>query len=285
MTHPTLRLSRRIVDWALHHEASTRPVALIRIGIVALLWSRFGGGLALGTHPSLAWACLAAFFYASTALLFVGLYTRVASIAVAVVTHVLVYGIALHGGHAEWDRHIHRLLASVTLLLALAPAGASYSWDRLRQVRACARNATPAPAERANLWAVRLIALQVSAVYFWSAFDKARWGFLGGDRMVQFAMHYWLGSASLEDITWVRLVAMIVAWITVLSEFWLAFALHWRRVRAMSIVLGLALHACFAFVLPVAEFSLLMWLLYLAFVDADTLHERLDALHGRAPAA
>jgi hypothetical protein len=249
-------------------------MALMRIGVVLLLWSRLGPELALSRSGSSGEAALSLAFFAATALWLCGALTRVAGAVSALCVHALVYGFALHGERADLDHHVTRLLCSLCLLLALAPTGRSYSIDRLRR---------PDLPERANLWPMRLVALQVSAVYFWSAYDKTTPGFLGGDRLTHYLMNYVLGSGSLQSVSWLRPLTSAVAIGVVAIEYGLAFGLFFARTRRVMLWLGFALHASFALALPVGSFSLTMWLAYLAFLDPDEVHRTLDRLGTPGP--
>ena len=62
---------------------------------------------------------------------------------------------------------------------ALTPCGGSYSADRVRALRKAERAGRAVPEERGPVWGLTLIAFQVSAVYFWGAFDKSKLQRLG----------------------------------------------------------------------------------------------------------
>ena len=268
-------------DWALHSEGSTRPIGLLRIAFAILVWTRFGAELTLAAEPLWAWPLLALGFHASTALVLLGMHSRLAMPALALILHVMVYGLAVELVRPQWDQHIARLMCSISLLLALSPTGRSYSVDRLRAQR---RHAVP-PGERGNLWTLRLIALQVSAVYIFSAYDKLTPAFLSGDRLLQLAMSAALGSESLEGQLGVQLAFRAGALLTVSIELFLGFALFIRRLRPVALLIGIGFHAALALCLPVGIFSAMQVCLYLAFLEPDTVHRWLDEFHAETPAS
>ena len=265
--------------WALESEGSTRPLALMRIGTAFMVWMRFAPDLTLQYQSSPEWVALVAVFHFGVGALFFGLFTGAASVLVALTLIVMVYGMGVGGVRPDWDHHYSRFLCAVVVLMALAPAGRPYSLDRLWAIRASRNNAP----ERHNLWVVRLIALQVSAVYFWAAFDKSNSGFLSGARLLQVAMYVKLGSASLQDDAFAQALSVGIAWMTLFTEYSLVFGLFFRRTRWIALTLGVLFHSLLAIALPVGSFSGIMWLLYLAFFDPDDVHRLIDRLAAPRP--
>ncbi|MBL9107367.1 MAG: HTTM domain-containing protein [Myxococcales bacterium] len=265
------------IRWALAHEASTRTAALLRICLVPVLWSRWAAELAPHRVGGSALALVGLVFYAATALLLVGLWTRLAAAVVAAVVLVLVYGHGLLLGRPDWLHHHTYLLAVVSLLLAATPCGRSLSLDRWRALRRAARGGPPAPRERANLWGMRLIALQLAALYAWSAVDKLTPGFLSGDRLEAILLVTYFDHG-LRAAPWLHLAALAGAWLTVLAELVLGPGLLHPRARRYLLVPGLLLHAAFYVLLPVSTFSVTAACMYWAVLDADRVHAAIDAL-------
>lgn len=266
-----------VLRWGVDAEGSSRSAALIRIGLALLVWTRFSEELLLFKHLSWAGLAFSASFFAWTTLMLAGLASRAASLAVA--AHVFV--IYFYGGYVQgnepWTHHHVYLLGMATALLGLTPCGRSYSLDRWRELRRAERAGVAPPAERGNLLGLRLMALQLCVMYFWTAFDKTHFGFLGGERLEQYAMHFYFGSAY---PAWPGFhgAMLLSSWVVVLLEYALALGLPFRRARRWLVIPGLALHALFYVLLPVSTFSLTVMLLYLAYFDADEVHAVLDRL-------
>jgi hypothetical protein len=170
-------------------------------------------------------------------------------------------------------------LAFSTLLCAFTPCGRSYSLDRWLAVRRAERAAKEPPAERGNVWGLRLVALQVCLVYFFAAYDKSNLAFLSGERMEHYLMWYYLGS-HYPGWPGFHSLMMIASVFTVALEYALAFGLLVPRARRWLVPAGLALHASFYVILPVATYSLTMVTLYLALFDPDAVHRVLDRMQG-----
>lgn len=71
----------------------------------------------------------------------------------------------------------------------------------------------------------------------------------------------------------------IASWATIALEYSLIGPLV-PRIRNWVIIPGMLFHAAIYVSLPVATFTLQMWLLYLAFFDADRVHRFIDELSG-----
>ena len=182
-----LRLLQRFYNWALCYRDSTRSVGLIRIGLVLLIWSRWGGELILCRDIRLSAILLNSAFFLLTGLMCVGLWTRISSMGTAILLSILFIM------HPSWKHHHTFLLVMSTLFIALTPCGRSYSLDRWLALRRALKSGVPPPPEIGNLWGLRLIAIQLSMVYFWTACEKLYWGFLSGERMELLAYNYYAG--------------------------------------------------------------------------------------------
>jgi hypothetical protein len=168
-------------------------------------------------------------------------------------------------------------------LLALSPCGRSFSLDRYRAL-ATARSPRDVPPEYGDLWTQRLIALQLGALYFWTAVDKTNWHFLSGQRLQEAFIWSYSGSG-LEPLISAGALLPVLAVTVVVVEYLLAFAIFVRRWRACVLPMGLALHAAFYVLLPVSTYSATMMVLYLALLDPDEVHRFIDRMLGHDDAA
>ena len=265
---------RRVWCWGLESEGSTRTAALLRIGLMLIAWARFGRELGLWTlhtypEPDLNLA-IAVSFWISTILTFLGIGSR-ASAAWAGITLLGMTIGGAHFGHHDWAHHHTFLLAYAVMLLPLTPCDRSYSVDRWLHVRRATRRGLLITPERANLWGMRLISLQVAVLYFYAAFDKADAAFLSGMRMEQIAMKLYLGS-DVPDAAWFHAAMVAASWATVILELALAFGLFFARARPWLLAVAVAFHAVIYVTLPVSTFTVTMWLLLITFLDPDAVH-------------
>ena len=274
----------RLVAWAIDAQGSTRSAALIRVGLAVIAWSRWANELVLFRNPGPKYLLIALSFYVSTALMFVGYRSRF-STAWAAATMLSMYYIGgIYYGREPWTHHHTYLLGIATLFCALTPCGRSYSLDRWLSIRKAEQEGTPMPREYGPLWGIRLISIQVALVYFWSAYNKLNWGFLSGERMQQLLMYHYFGS-DYPDWPLFGAMCLVSAWMTVLLEFALCGGLFFARTRMYLLIPGLLFHGLIYMLFSVYTFTATMWLLYLAFLDADAVHDRIDHLQaGRKPA-
>ena len=201
------------------------------------------------------YATLALLALAAIALT-VGWHTRLASVMVAVVL------VAVQRRNPFVLNSGDLLLREMAILIALMPAGERWSLD--------ARGKTPEP--RAP-WALRLLQLQVSAVYLFSVVAK-----LHGDSWPN-------GSAvgmslQLEDMQRIALpeafatsvtVSALMTYGTLVLEGLLIFALWLPRARWVAIPSGIALHLGIDATMLIGWFSFTIIACYLAFVPAPQL--------------
>ncbi|RWX62954.1 hypothetical protein EN780_25150 [Mesorhizobium sp. M4B.F.Ca.ET.089.01.1.1] len=274
---PIDAVAARFVGWAVDTEGSSRSSALIRIGLAMLFWSRWAGELLLYIDQSPAGLFLAVNFFTATALLFVGYHSRVAAVWTGSVGLAMYYYFGFQLGHEPWTHHHVYLLTVAVLLIALTPCGRSYSLDRYLAVMRAERAGLPPPAERGNLWGLRLIVVQLSVLYFFAAFDKSSYAFLSGARIEQIFLWYYAGSDYPAGLAW---LAIVVSVAVVALEYCLAFGLPFRRSRRYLVLPGLAFHAIIYLTLPVYTFSATMALLYLAYFDADAVDKVIARLQG-----
>lgn len=257
---------RRLQAWALDSEGSTRPAALLRVALALVLWARFADELAPYRVRNPEELALGLTFFAGSTLMLLGLWTRIATATTAATLVALFYGFGLHLGRLGWIHHHTYLLMWATILCALTPCGRSLSVDRWRALRRAERDGTPPAPERANLWGMRLCALQLAALYLAAAVDKTDPAFLRGDRLE--AILLWTyADLGLTASPALRAAATVGAWLVLIAEYTLAVGLLHPRARRWLIVPGLALHAGFYLLVPVSTFSVTVWCLYIAVLD------------------
>lgn len=276
---------QRFIAWGLLGEGSTRPAAIMRMGIMAVVWTKWAEDFVLFHQRSVVGHLINASAFASTIAFFVGAFTRFSG-AWASLSLITAYGyFGLHLGMRQAFVHHHtRLLLITTVLVALMPSGRSLSFDRYRAVTRAAREGKPPPPERGPLWAQRLLAIQVSLLYFFTAGDKLRPSFLGGERLEQiYAAIY--GGPDVSNWFGYRPLVVGSALATVAIEYALAFGLWVPRWHRVLIPLGVAFHVVLYYTLPISTFSATMCLLYLAFLDPDRVHAAIDALLGHSQPA
>ena len=247
-------------------EGPTDALGLMRIGLALIIWTRFGTQLAPFYRPHPENWMLGAVFFPASALMLVGWWSRLSTAGTAAALWVgWLYFAPERGMMDEFEHHHTRLIFAATAMLAMAPCGGTWSLDRWLSVRRAAAQGGPAPTGLGPLWAGDLIALQVSSVYLWSAWDKTQWAFLSGERLQHMYIRWYL--FDYPDWPLFAEACMAMALFTVFIEYLLPFALFVPRFQRVLIPVGLMLHAVFFVVLPVGTFTCTMMLLYLAYVD------------------
>jgi uncharacterized membrane protein YphA (DoxX/SURF4 family) len=269
----------RLIAATAGYVGSTRPIALIRIAVPLLAWAEYGFELVMFRDPRWTIRLIALSMFASTLMLLVGWMTRVAAIWAALSLTLLFLVVGDYYGREYFVHHHSYMLLLSTWLLALSPCGKSYSVDRWLAVRRARRLGQRIPLERAPLWAQRLICVHVSTVYFWSAFDKCNPAFLSGARIEHFFMSFYNGS-DYPEIPGFHIITLALAWGTVALEFFLAIGLWLRRTRRIAMLAGVIFHLTLYLALPVATFSIMTMVMYLAFLDPDAVHRVIDELEG-----
>ena len=256
------------VNRLVRNEGSTLTAAILRIGLVLLLWARYASEIHPMRHvleDPWQWWALAAAFYGITPLMLVGLWSRVTTGLTGALLLWMYYGFGVEGGHEPWTHHHTYALMVPVVLLALTPCGNSLSLDRW-----LAQRRGQDLAQTGDSWALRLIAWQVSMIYLWGAYDKCRAAYLGGDRLEQVAGFLYLGSDYPEG-PWLHLVMVVSAWGSVLLEYALAVLPFFARTRVPILLAGVLFHAVIYWTMPVGTFSLTMILLYLAYFPPDAV--------------
>lgn len=270
--------ARSLYAWALETEGSTRSAALIRIGLAAILWANWGRDLVLLRQSTPFGVALSLTFFVSTTLMLIGFWTRPATLVAAAVAFALYFASETLG-FRPWMHHNTYLLSFATFLCALAPCERSYSLDRWLALRRARRAGRTPPPERGNLWALRLIACQLSLMYFWSAYDKSSIGFLSGERMEFMALWFYFGSTQ-PALPGFGCAMAAIAIGSVALEYALAAGMLFPHTRRWLAIPGMLMHGFFYLLLPIGTFTVTVWCLYLAYFDADAVHRAIDDLSG-----
>lgn len=247
-------------------EASTRSVSLVRIGWPLLLWSRLGSDFVLYQHIQPWRIGLSLLWYAATAAMFLGLFSRLSTAITGALGLFLYYGLGHQMGVEPYTHHHTYLLFTLPVLLALTPCGGSFSLDR-----ALALRRGDAPRERGLDWGRHLIKVQLSAIYLFGAWSKTEWGHASGERMEQYFMVLYQGSdyPAWPGFHWL-MVALSVT--VILLEYAIALGIWLPSARKWILGFGVILHAGIYVSLPVATFSASMLLLYLLALAPETVH-------------
>lgn len=280
-------MSRRPSAWlsaAVSRSGSTRSAGLLRVALATLAMALYGGELQLFRTLDGVSLGLGLLTQVASVCMWLGLAARASTAAtgLCLVAAHFHFGVGL--GRGAFLQHQSWLLATTVLLLSLTPCGGSYSVDRALLVARAARRGHAAPEERGDVWALRLVALQLSAVYLYGALQKTSAAFLGGSRLQQIFLELYWGSDRPQG-RWFAAAAMGLALAVTGLEYALAVGLWTRRGRGPLLALGLAMHAGFHYLLPVGIFSALCAALYLAFLPPERVHGWLEAVHGAPPGA
>jgi hypothetical protein len=271
------------MHWGAEAQGSTRPLGLLRIALAVIVFVRFGAELSLYQGDSPAFLLLGAAFFIFTSMMLVGYMAETACAGVTILLATFQFYLGYMQGYPGWtSHHVYLLLVSVGLL-ALSPCGRSFSLDRYRAL-ATARTGCDVPPECGELWTQRLIALQLGALYFWTAVDKTNWQFLSGQRL-QEAFIWSYDGRVLEPLISSGALLPVLAVTVVVVEYFLAFAIFVPRWRGFVLPIGLTLHAAFYVLLPVSTYSATMMVLYLALLDPDEVHRFIDRMLGHGDAA
>ncbi len=270
---------QRLWAWTLLEEGSTRAVGLMRIGLAALTWNRWANDFLLFRNLHTNHVVIGFTLIVASAMMFFGVYSRVATAATGVALLGVYFEIGYGEGVESYTHHHTWLITVAVCLLALTPCGKSYSWDRFVAVRRAEQAGAPLPEEVGPLWGTRILATQVSLVYFWGAWEKCNPTFVKGTRMVHHYMFLYAGSDYPPN--WLVQGLHVSAIGTIVLEFTLAFLLWVPRLHRVLIPIAMLFHAVLYYTLPVGPFSLTMWLLFLAYIPSQRVHAVMETIHGR----
>lgn len=218
------------------------------------------GVLAVVSSDAMVYALVGALLVAGVALIF-GFHARIASIVVFVAL------LSLRRRNPWVMNSGDSLLRHISFFLVFAPTGAALSIDRWRR----ARSRVWAIPNRAP-FAMRLIQIQVSLVYLFTVWAKARSPEWVEGTAVFSSMR--VGDLTRFDIPWILseslVLANLAAYATLAVELALAILIWNRRARPWVIGAGVALHLFIEVTFSLGFFSTVMLLSYLAFLPEDT---------------
>ena len=260
-----------IIRW-IEHQGSTRSSALMRIGVVALLWTEYAAEQRLWKLADSLDLALALLFFVASAGMLLGFFTRVSASLTALCTVLFYYYLGVYRSNQEYVHHHNYLLMMGAVLIACTPCGRSFSVDRYLALRRARRQGKSLPLETGSLWALRLIAMQLAVMYFWAAYDKSFAGFINGDRLEMIFLHKYHGS-DYPDSALFPITMNFLAPMTLALEYALAFLVWHPKLKPALLVCGVVFHSIMYFTLPVETFSLTVCLLYIGFLDPAWVHE------------
>jgi hypothetical protein len=165
----------------------------------------------------------------------------------------------------------------------IAPAAAVWSLDRRRQIRN-----DPAAAEKPVYiapWSVRLIQIQLCAVYFFTGLAK-----IGADWIDGTALYWVLNDLSLTRWPYSKLpvpmwMCQLASWGTLVWEIGFPLLVAVRWFRPWTLLAGVALHIGILLSMEVGWFSQVTLCWYAVFLNGDMLAGFAARLFGRRSAA
>jgi hypothetical protein len=163
-------------------------------------------------------------------------------------------------------------------LLAISPCGTALSLDQRRGTGSFWS------AQTRPRWPIRLMQVQLSLIYLSTVQAK-----LSGDTWregtaVSYALRY-------EDMLlmpipdWLRtnaLLTNVATWATLVLEIMIGILVWNRRLRPWVLAAGVVMHTMIMATIAVGFFSLAMFVLYLAFIQPDTVRRWTDKVKGVA---
>jgi vitamin K-dependent gamma-carboxylase-like protein len=170
------------------------------------------------------------------------------------------------------------LVRNLAFYIMLAPTSAALSLDRLRG----ARDAFWEFPKRAP-WAMRLIQIQLSVVYFATVWAKVRGNDWNDGTAVSYALR-------IEDLARIRVPSFIstnlvmsnlMTFGTLAIESSIAILVWNRKARPWVLAAGVAMHLAIDLNIMVGFFSFAMLTAYLAFVPPETMERLLGRLRER----
>lgn len=200
---------------------------------------------------------------AACLLMTVGLWTRISSIVLAICIVTLHHrnAMILHGGDS--------LQRIAVLYIALAPAGASCSLDRL--IRLWRGKIAPGPV-RVSMWPQRLITYNLALVYFTTVWHK--WG---GDQW-RSGIATWF-PARLNEFKrfpvpgFVNEVPFVyfTTYGTLATELALATLVFYKPLRKWVLFAGLMMHGFIEYSMNIPLFSFTICSLYVAYFEGEEI--------------
>lgn len=211
-----------------------------------------------------------AFVLISALLTSLGLFTRVASICLAVGAVTLHHRNTsiLHGGDT-----VIRVFA---LYMAIAPSGAAFSLDRLIAVK---KGLAPAIPPLVSMWPQRLMAFNCCLIYFtstWSKWFGSLWK--GGNATWYPARLHEFDRFPVPAFFNQFPMVKVTTWGTLAVEFALATLVWFKPLRKWVLLSGLLLHGYIDYSMNIPLFGYLMATLYLSFYEGEEVAAWFDRL-------
>lgn len=140
------------------------------------------------------------------------------------------------------------------------------------------------PAEDPPIWPLRLIQYQVALIYM----NSGVWKYFGAPWREGTAIHYALNANVFHRFPgltpeWTFALGVAGTYITLLWELLFPLLVFWRRTRAVTLAVGVALHLGVWTTLEVGPFSWMMLASYIAFLEPRRVAALVDRIRGAAP--
>jgi predicted DCC family thiol-disulfide oxidoreductase YuxK len=187
-------------------------------------------------------------------------------------------------GQLSYDRRnpgltygVDWILASLLLILCLAPIGRAMSLDRVRAVRAAKRSNLDATLPQyCSPWTgacIRLMQIQMAVIFFYSAVTKlAKSEWVDGSAVwVVFTMNEYYSPAILKVLASQYWLAEAGTYATILIELAFTFLIWQKATRPYLLADALLLHALFAVLMGLYYFSFVMMMGHMSFVRPEWL--------------
>ncbi len=215
--------------------------------------------------------CVFAAAFVSAVVFTIGWHTRAASVAL----YALM--LTIHHRNIETTSGADCLLMAMLFLMMLSPCGASYSLDARRREKELGAPIEPLiPA-----WPMRLVAIQITIVYFCTALLKSQ----GKAWIDGSAVHYILNNGEARrftlGLTSQPLITCAMTLGTLLLEFALPFLLWVKAARPWMIAGGILLHAGILLTVNIPIFGELMMAGYIAFLTPAEFFRVVKLVNGR----
>lgn len=269
-------------------------IGLIRIafGALVILWAielktnlyiRFGTEGVLPRPPSQAYTWSVFELFPSDSALLVGwIVLLVSAITLTVGWHSRLAAILVFILIVSFERRNpwvfnagDMLLRIEALFIALAPCGAALSLDQRR------RTGTFWSAQDRQIWALRLLQIQVSIIYISTVIAKLRGETWQNGTAVSYSLRqYDMLVLPLPDWVAGNLLFMnAMTWGTLVIELSIGLLVWNRRCRPWVLAAGIVLHLSITVTIAVGLFSFAMFILYMAFIPADWVKAIVDRLN------
>jgi hypothetical protein len=280
-----LILDRWNTFWFRPEPTSTIAVVRIAFGFVATLWvlsqastlaTFYGsaGVLPVPPTPEFGGWTLLGLSDATPVLVALWVATLIGAVGVMIGFRTRLATVLLFIGVLSFQRRDPEilnagdyLLRNLSFYFLFAPAGAALSVDRWRRARDQFWDFPLRPP-----WALRLMQIQLSVVYFSTLWEKLQGDLWRGGSAVSYALrvgdiHRFPTPSFLTDSV---VLTELMTFDTLLLELSLAVLIWHRVLRPWVLAGGVLLHLSIGFSIMVGFFTMLMLTTYLAFVPPDT---------------